>query len=768
VAYPGSTTSLGQAVQDSDGPFVEPYTIPASAPYTHRLGIAAYGWGVAPTGGVAISPPGAPTAGAAVTDASFGLVSNGNYSWALTNVTQYGETTAGTSLHLAAIGVGTTGQTLNLPAMTQGTSDVPIVSRRLYRTTNGGAQLKLVADILDAQQTTYVDGRPDDALGPNAPGTNSSGLASSVALAGASTTWTEMPPGTAQAALTAGQYTVDYSLSGTTCGLITHATADAGKSPTATYRAATVVTSTVINALVTAQKDTELALGTTPQGSYADASARLVGHENDIAALYGTFPNANSGHAPTVVATPTVAAGSYGYRAALYDDRFLLVPCTGSTNVEVWDLVNPASPVRVATIALPTDPGPTNQNPPALCVVGKWLFIVSGSPSVGTVFLYDLTNPGVPATSTNLAMSNWGGDIVALGRYVVALAYDNPGQATYMIDTAQIPGLTTATYHTLFGSGTPGRLAAIPQHSFVAVSGNTSLAGVAIVRVPAGTALVSYTNAAFSTPNAIAHFGGEWLAVGNTGNSNLVIVNCTNWASPSVAATLTLAGTILGITPYGRYLLVNSNNGNLYVVNVAVPGTPVLAATIALGGAPTLPVPLGRYVLAGPTNGTTRWSVLDMSGEHLAGASIDGAEVGQLRVRQNASVANLLSAGAALIGAGGLSSSGTVVGAPLAVGRGSGLLVPGQGSNTSAGNTANQAAGTFKVPSGTNNANVTVPNTLVTATSIVLLTISGSPSTITNLTHNRGSDVAGTSFSVAVYTTGATAFDVDVHYLILN
>ena len=51
-----------------------------------------------------------------------------------------------------------------------------VTSRKLYRTTAGGAQLKLLATIADNTTTTYTDSTADGSLGADAPGTDTSGL----------------------------------------------------------------------------------------------------------------------------------------------------------------------------------------------------------------------------------------------------------------------------------------------------------------------------------------------------------------------------------------------------------------------------------------------------------------------------------------------------------------------------------------------------------------------------------------------------------------
>ncbi|HYM22527.1 MAG TPA: hypothetical protein VEU08_04950, partial [Vicinamibacterales bacterium] len=53
---------------------------------------------------------------------------------------------------------------------------VGVTSRKVYRTTAGGAQLKLVATIADNTTTTYTDSTADSGLGANVPTSDTSGL----------------------------------------------------------------------------------------------------------------------------------------------------------------------------------------------------------------------------------------------------------------------------------------------------------------------------------------------------------------------------------------------------------------------------------------------------------------------------------------------------------------------------------------------------------------------------------------------------------------
>lgn len=276
MPYPTSSTALVSVRQDSDGTLTENYSVPATGPFTHRLGASLApalptGWQLIPKGAFPISAPAAPTG--TTSTVVGGLVTHGNYIWALTNCTDYGETVLGVSLHVTDIGVGTAYTlTLPFPANAQGTTDAPVRFRRLYRTTNGGASLLLVAELRDLAILTYNDLMLDTSLTAAAPTSNTSGIPAVVTLAGSATTWVESAPGTT---LTTGLFVVDYSYN-TTGGIVTHAGADAGKAVTVTYTAATLVSSAFTNGLITAIKDVGAAAGVANGLATLDGSAHVL------------------------------------------------------------------------------------------------------------------------------------------------------------------------------------------------------------------------------------------------------------------------------------------------------------------------------------------------------------------------------------------------------------------------------------------------------------------------------------------------------------
>lgn len=112
--------------------------------------------------------PAAPS-GALAASTNLGI---GAYKYAVTFVDRTGETLPGTQLNITT----TSGnQAVNLTSIPLGPketagSTVPLTTkRRIYRTTVGGAQLKLLTTLNDNSTTTFNDTIVDGSLGANAP-----------------------------------------------------------------------------------------------------------------------------------------------------------------------------------------------------------------------------------------------------------------------------------------------------------------------------------------------------------------------------------------------------------------------------------------------------------------------------------------------------------------------------------------------------------------------------------------------------------------------
>jgi len=266
MPFPQSAQALGHVVQSSDAQQVETYVVPAGvAGYHLGLGLTPPqppDWINVADGAFPVLPPGAPTTGPGTGFTNGQLTPNSAYVWAISNCTDYGETTVGVALTVPSNG-SFTGYVLALPPVAEGTTDNPIRRRRLYRTAAGGAApFKYVGELADLSLTTWRDGLPDSELGDSAPTTNTSGVTGIVTLAGGGVqVWTERGPTTPQGSLQGGDFVVNRQT-----GNIVHATADANRAGvTVRWSGATLDTAALVNDQIGAVRDVAAAVGQ-PQG----------------------------------------------------------------------------------------------------------------------------------------------------------------------------------------------------------------------------------------------------------------------------------------------------------------------------------------------------------------------------------------------------------------------------------------------------------------------------------------------------------------------
>lgn len=114
------------------------------------------------------SPPApAAPAGALAAGTNLGI---GIYKYAVTFVDRVGETLPGTQLSITTTAANQQVSLTAIPTGPASTSTVPLTTqRRIYRTTVGGAQLKLLAVLNNNTTTVFTDTIADGSLGANAP-----------------------------------------------------------------------------------------------------------------------------------------------------------------------------------------------------------------------------------------------------------------------------------------------------------------------------------------------------------------------------------------------------------------------------------------------------------------------------------------------------------------------------------------------------------------------------------------------------------------------
>jgi hypothetical protein len=423
-----------------------------------------------------------------------------------------------------------------------------------------------------------------------------------------------MPEGATLTA--AGQFTVAYDISGVG-GTITFYSGDHGLSVSAQYTAGTELGSGYFNLYMTAL-----------------VTARQ--YLQDVLALYGTFPNPNSAHTPTVVGN--YATGfTPGGRMALYEHH-LLVP----TNTGWWvlDIADPAHPTQIAFTAI-------SGQCRAIAVMGQFAFVANGS----TIYCYALYAPQTPVSQTNIAAGDTVLDLAVQGRYLVALL----GGATNKIKVWDM-GATPGSGGTLYATGnntysSPVAFSAF-EDAYVSVIDSGNLWGA---NIPSGTGIGENTDAFISTPVGICAVQGM-LAVAN-GGSSVVAFYKDNAGAQNRVATLTLPAVPTAIAAAGEHVYVTSA-GLLHIIDVGMTGTPTLLTGTGLSvnaGSYSAIHPVGGHLaLANSTDGKIYFLNLDYV--RLASATIGTLKVGRIWTTD------------------GVTSMGPLRGSRLDIGRGGGYI----------------------------------------------------------------------------------------------
>lgn len=636
--FPGTADALQTVFMDADGPHsLTAVAIPSGQSIALLTAGQPSAWQNIAKGGYPILPPGALVLGTPSGYTGFGAMTpNQAYQYSLTNVTDYGETLESAVLTVTAVQMGTnTSVRLNLPPDAQSTTDVKVRARRLYRSTAGGTTRGFVAQINDMNLAHYIDGLSDTALGDAPPSSDTSGAVGAVSVVstdGAYSPWTEKQYGSA---LSGGQFSVDYGFDANG-GTVHFAAIDVGKHITITFTASIALTSAFFNSQIQAIKDIRTVLGGTPQGGAADVTTRLstAGLDNlplvsdDVASLYGVFPNADPAYAPSQVTTATTTILTPGsVRMAIVGGHFLAIggENTGSGQgvLYIFDILG-KNPTLISTTAIlpDTSGGWSGVTPTPSSVVARGSTVYIASPSNGAIYAYDVSNKGVPTQRTEISTGFTIHDIVVWGPYLVASFTNNPVQVYDISDPNAITLLATyalqsTSYQSLDSSS-----------DWVATAETTH---VKLFNPRTGTLGQLVTE---SSVNSIAFAGGSKLAVAKS-DGTFQILNVGNTGGVTSYAVLTLGGNPTNIAIWGRYAAVSNTNGTIAIVDMFLRSAPVLVDTITLpAGAVGQALEVFGNTLFVTSQVTSQLLAYSLSGLDLSAANIGALDVGTLAAQR--------------------------------------------------------------------------------------------------------------------------------------
>ena len=366
------------------------------------------------------------------------------------------------------------------------------------------------------------------------------------------------------------------------------------------------------------------------------------------------FDVSNPGVTPVLVST-TTAAGAIGiYVQGRYA---YVVGNAANSQLEIFDVSNPASPVQVGTLTtLGSSPASRNiyvqgryaymdnynttdafiivdvSNPTAPVVVngaglsipscyalkvqGRYAYVI-GSNGLNIV---DVSNPASPSIVSTLGIGGTAQEVFVQGRYVYTTG---PGNVVNIIDvtypSAPVLVGTITTGSTPFGIFVQGRYIYITNNS----SGTLQifdLGGAYIQQLEAGGIEVGTlaTRENMTVNNDLDVRGGATFARGfdATGNSSID----GQLFIPPVVPTTTIGSATTGNVPEGIYVqgryayVVNNSTNSLQIFDVSTPSNPQLMNTTptSTGNNPRYIYVQGRYAYV-VTNTGNQLQIFDVS-----------------------------------------------------------------------------------------------------------------------------------------------------------
>jgi hypothetical protein len=286
----------------------------------------------------------------------------------------------------------------------------------------------------------------------------------------------------------------------------------------------------------------------------------------------------------------------------------------------VVDITHPAS---MAVVSATSITGFINYGQSGIRVQGKYVYIVSstGTSSTNLLQIYDVSNPYAPAFAGSVQVPLYGLGLWVSGAYAYVISYVGDSSAS----TLEVVDVSNAASPTIVGStdtGTAGLHVAdikvVGKYAYVAgQSGGQSEILIFDVSNPASPHLLSSLPVAHS-PQGLDVEGSYWYETIYDGNA-LNIYDISNPSSLSQTGTAALTGTckpqdvtVEGTTAY----VACYANSSVAVVDVSNPTSPRVEGYIALP-ATSYPIFLeskGRYVYSISNAPGGMLSVMDTGG----------------------------------------------------------------------------------------------------------------------------------------------------------
>ena len=326
----------------------------------------------------------------------------------------------------------------------------------------------------------------------------------------------------------------------------------------------------------------------------------------------------------TVPASPTntIATGTSPNGLAVLG-HYAYVVNGGSSNMQIFDINNPASPVLISTTS-------TGNLPSGIVVQGHYAYIITGTSH--TMEIYDVSNPFNPGTAvSSIALGASGTTLAVQGRYAyVASSSDDFLQVYDIVNPAspvRLSHIYTATsVNSVFVSG---------RYVYV-----TSGGGAMLIYDASNPANIVQVGSVGSGSNNV-YVSGRYAYVAEAGANSLEIFDISNPASPVSTSSISTGGSSSPHYVYvqGRYAYVaDQGTANIRIIDISNPAAPVSVGTITTGTNPHIAIAQGRYLYA-INSGSNTLQTFDTGGAYIQQLEAGGVEAGTLQVDTNGQVA---------------------------------------------------------------------------------------------------------------------------------
>ena len=425
--------------------------------------------------------------------------------------------------------------------------------------------------------------------------------------------------------------------------------------------------------------------------SFAPATTEVI--EDDIAALIDdsnsidwTYNDGAGSLAGEVIVsgmtdsttTPTLLSSLQQVTAllggiALTSDGSRYVYATGSASsgnseFQIWDIQNPASPVKNSTLAFTGDAPQT-----AAVISGGYAFLgYVGSAALPNKSIIDIRNPNAPTSvfqsaNTNSTMHNIKNGVQ--GKYWYLLDQSNANVLTYDVSDVTAPVLLSTV---AIGTSTP--VGGAIQGRYLYVTCNSGRLVIFDLNVPGTPASVASIATGGSSTSSIDVSGKVAAVCRTTGTGNVELYDVSDPTTPVIiGSAISMVSPSVRVYFVGRYLHVTggSSAATLFykILDVSNPSSPSLAATyvpsqLNVSGATAVGCQsfyLGnRAYIATRATGNSSFEVVNLKGLELRSGYVDSLELGEAYVRGDVWARNLDARGAISAGDGGVKSKGGI------------------------------------------------------------------------------------------------------------